>query len=196
MRNAVCIVLLFLVFALALASAQEAEKPAAEPQKPVTEALKEHPPSPPRLTDHYRLEFSINELHEGKVLNSRQYSMLVPTTDRGSLRFSTRVPVVLSPGTGGAPPQYSYVNAGLTLTCSARPVSREDRILVNTDLEIESFGSSDQTLESRTPMPITRTITAKVPAYVSLGKPTVVASLDDPNSKRRFQIEVTATRMK
>jgi hypothetical protein len=44
--------------------------------------------------------------------------------------------------------------------------------------------------------PVIRQLRSQVDAIVALDKPTVVSAMEDPSSTRRFQLEVTAARIK
>jgi hypothetical protein len=44
--------------------------------------------------------------------------------------------------------------------------------------------------------PVLRQLRINASTLALLGKPMVVGSVDDPNSKRQFQLEVTATKLR
>jgi hypothetical protein len=45
-------------------------------------------------------------------------------------------------------------------------------------------------------MPVLRQLRISGATIVTTGKPIVIGVVDDPNSKRQFQLEVTATKLK
>src|SRR5215472_11678403 len=45
-----------------------------------------------RSVEAYRLDFSLNELENGKKVNARQYSMNLNTGDDNQIKIGTRVP--------------------------------------------------------------------------------------------------------
>ncbi len=166
-----------------MVAAQEAAPEKASAQK---EAAVEQKPS-----GYYRLDFSIREMQDNKVVNTRAYSMVVEDGNRGSLKTGARVPV-LTGAAGSA--QYSYMNIGMEISCLVR--SRADYVALDTSVEMETIASSEQTPTAPMSPPVVRTSRTAVRAGVIPGKPTIIGSLDDPQGNRRFQIEVTATKLK
>lgn len=62
------------------------------------------------------------------------------------------------------------------------------------NFETSGFALPEQSTQSGTP--VLRNVSENVTAKVAYGKPTLVSSIDDVNSKRRLQLELTATRVK
>ncbi len=164
---------------------ESAKKPAEQVQKPV---------------NAYRLDFSLNEMEGGKKINTRQYSMYLDAADpkehnyyhlsrSGSsknIRIGTRVPVEMKQG------EIEYVNVGTDI--SAGISEQENGLLLDVDCEISSLADPEQAKTSSRPLLRKMTISASTVAGV--GRPVVIGSLDDPDSKRQFQLEVTATKLK
>jgi len=141
----------------------------------------------------YKLSFAIYELQDGKRVNQRDYIMFARTNTASSdIRVSTRVPVY------SEDKQMHYVDAGLNIRSSIK----EDvpgKLQASFDIEVSNFVLADQvpnglTNPSSPNAPILRTINAQTRSSLTVGKPLVVASVDDVNSKKRMQVEVTATR--
>src|SRR5208337_3954869 len=83
----------------AKASAQaktEAEAAAARAEKPV---------------HAYRLDFSVNELEDGKKINTRQYSLNLNADDANEIKIGTRVPVDAGHDT------FQYIDVGTSIWC-------------------------------------------------------------------------------
>jgi hypothetical protein len=151
-------------------------------------------PSKPKEVSFYRLDFVLRELADTKLINSRNYSMWLRTSSRlesGSLRIGNDTPVQNIP-TQDKPAGLSYKNIGIQLEC----------VLDETDIgPVASISASIGEIlppEASEPkaLPVFRNITFRSAALLSPGKPTMVSSIDDPNSKRRFQLEVTAIKLK
>jgi hypothetical protein len=134
----------------------------------------------------YRLDFSVNELEDGKKINSRQYSMDLNANDANELKIGTRVPVE------AGHEQFQYMDIGTNIWC--RIGERPDGIPISVRAEISNFAMPEQGGSSS--RPIIRQFKINASTLAQLGKPMVVGSVDDPSSKRQFQLEVTVTKVK
>jgi hypothetical protein len=65
-------------------------------------------------------------------------------------------------------------------------------LLIN--FETSGFALPEQSTQSGTP--VLRNVSEQTAVKAAYGKPTLVSSIDDVNSKRRLQLELTATRVK
>jgi len=171
------VILGFMICWGAAGHAQEAEqvkptgegKAVAAPEKPV---------------HAYRLDFSVKELEEGKTINTRQYSLNLNADDSNEIKIGTRVPVESGQG------QYQYIDVGTSIWC--RIGERSDGIPVSVRAEISNFAVPDH----ETGHPVIRQLKIDASTLALLGKPMIIGSVDDPNSKRQFQLEVTVTKLK
>ena len=135
----------------------------------------------------YRLDFSIHELEDGKKVNTRQYSMnLMEGGPWQDLKIGTRVPVEIKQG------EMQYIDVGTNISAQLLDVKSAPTLTVRADLS--NFARPDQ--EQRTSMPLLRQLRINGSTIVTTGKPIVVGVVDDPNSKRQFQLEVTVTKLK
>jgi len=137
----------------------------------------------------YRIEFNVREMENGKRLNSRNYMMVVENDNRGMVRVGNRVPY--QSGQSGEK-QVQYQDIRMNIDC--RPRERGDSVALTINLDFTSF--APQTETTLVLPPVSRTESIGVDPIVTLGKPTVVASMDDVASNRRYEIEVTATKVK
>jgi len=160
------------------------------------EGSKESNPGPAKVThvQPYRLDFSFNEMADGKIVNTRHYSMNLSTGNSDEIKIGTRVPVSSrSTLNQTAPTEYQYLDVGTSIWAQLRDYG-EDSLLVirgevsNLDMETgERAGLSP---------PVVRQIKINGDTLLVVGKPIVIGSLDDPNSKRQFQLEVTVTKLR
>ena len=179
MRRAISIRLAIAVMAFCLplipnsASAQQekGKEAATTEQKPVVA---------------YRIELNVREIEAGKRLNSRNYMMVVEDGDWAKIRVGNRVPYQ------SAEKQFQYQNVGMNIDC--RPREREDSIALAILVEFSSLALQTET--APTFNPVFRTERTEVESIVTPGKPTLVASMDDVVTNRRYEIEVTATKVK
>jgi hypothetical protein len=135
----------------------------------------------------YRLDFSVNELEDGKKINTRQYSLNLNADDANEIKIGTRVPVE------AGHEQFQYMDVGTSIWC--RIGERPEGVPLSVRAEISNFAIPDQGTghESR---PTIRQFKINASTLALPGKPMVVGSVDDPNSKRQFQLEVTVTKLK
>jgi len=154
-----------------MAMAQD-NNPAADRDKPVTP---------------YRLDFSLHELEDGRKVNTRQYSMsLIQGVQWQELKIGTRVPVEMKQG------ELQYLDVGTNINARLQEIKSVLDLEVHADLS--NFAVPDQA--SKTTMPVLRQLRISGTTVVNTGKPVVIGVVDDPNSKRQFQLEVTATKLK
>ena len=147
----------------------------------------------------YHLEFVLNELEDGKKINTRQYSMdLVALRDeeRGYIRdlanakaikIGTRVPVETEPG------KVEYIDIGTSVR--SQLFEEETGLSLYTRAEISSLVPRTDTdvYHPNTRDPILRQLSIEAATAIVPGKLTTLGTVDDPDSKRQFQLEVTVT---
>ncbi len=143
----------------------------------------------------YRLDYVIHELDNGKQINHRKYSLSVEAThgrtagkDWGQVRVGRRVPVAV----GANDKQIQYMDVGMNLDCSLR--QEDGSLLLESRVEMSSVVTGGDLAAPGAP--VTRQARANMVSVLTPGKPTVIGTLDDVDSNRSYQIEVTATRMK
>jgi hypothetical protein len=134
----------------------------------------------------YRIEFNVREFENGKRLNSRNYMMMAEEGVYARIRVGNRVPYQI------AEKQYQYNSVGMNIDC--RPYERESGVELGITVDFSSVAPQSEKAPSFNP--VFRSNRTEVQAIVALGKPTVVTSLDDIESNRHYEIEVTATKVK
>jgi hypothetical protein len=135
----------------------------------------------------YRVDFSLNELEDGKKINTRQYSLNGNSDDSNEMKIGTRVPVEPKEG------EFQYIDVGTTIWCQIR--ERSDGIALIVRAENSNFAIPEQGA-GHDARPVIRQLKISGSTLAMLGKPVVVGSMDDPNSKRQFQLEVTVTKLR
>lgn len=183
----IAVVTIGLWFAPRPAEAQEGSKESAS-----TEPAK---PKPVQPVQSYRLDFSFNEVADGKILNTRHYSMNMTGGNTNEIKIGTRVPV--ASGSGSSTPatsQYQYLDIGTNIWAQMREHGDEFILVVRgevSNLDVETGEHSGALLP-----PVVRQIKINGDTLLVVGKPIVIGSVDDPNSKKQFQLEVTVTKLK
>jgi hypothetical protein len=146
-------------------------------------------PAPPSETSFFRLDLTVKELDGGKTVNSREYFMIVATGhNNNSLRTGTKVPY-------GPEDKRSYQNVGLNLDCREIAVTASGGLSMALTADVSSVAEGDLKSASAG-LPVLRNSMWSSTVLVPIGRPTVVFSSDDLASKRRMQLEVTASAVK
>lgn len=143
----------------------------------------------------YRLDFAFNELADGKIINTRRYSMNLTAGESNEIKIGTRVPVASASSLNSAGVQYQYLDVGTNIDAQLREHGDEWVLVVRS--EVSNFDTSSQSEHvTALSLPIIRQIKLSGSTLLVLGKPILIGSMDDPNSKRQFQLEVTVTKLK
>jgi hypothetical protein len=148
--------------------------------------------APAAEPEYFRMDFVVKEIQDGKVVNSRSYSLvtLASGKDRGSVRAGTKMPVQT-----GSPqsPAFQYVDVGVNIDCNS--VQRlQNRLTMYVSAELSTVAPPQDKGVSM-PQPI-RSNRWNSPVIVPIGKSTLLFSSDDLASTRTLQLEVTATPVK
>jgi hypothetical protein len=151
--------------------------------------------------DAYRLDVSFNELEDGKKLNTRHYSIDLTGGRPGDIKIGTRVPVVTancnsssaSSPSAGASEQYQYLDLGTHLSAQLTNHAGNE---LHVSGDVSSLDTSAGPDAGARLGPIIRQIKIEGSTALVLGKPILIGSADDPNSKRQFQLEVTVTKLR
>jgi hypothetical protein len=142
----------------------------------------------------YHLDFLVKEVDDGKVINSRSYSTMTSTgahATAGEIRTGNKVPY--QTGTGSST-QLNYMDVGVSIDCrSAREVENQLALVVTAEV---SNAAPGQTGGSGFLPPLLRQNKWSSDVILSLRKPTVIFSSDDPTSTHKMQVELTATPIK
>jgi hypothetical protein len=134
----------------------------------------------------YHLDFSVNEIEDGKRVNSRQYAMNLNSNSSNELKIGTRIPVESKEG------EFQYLDVGTSIF--ARLGERRGQTELEVRADVSSFANPEQ--EQGHARPLLRQLKINSSTILLLGKPIVMGSVDDPNSKRQFELEVTVTKLR
>ena len=193
-KTALLVAVISTVLTCALCSARAQEK----------DAPKQAPNIQP--VQPYRLDFSFNEVADGKIANTRHYSMDLTAGESNEIKIGTRVPVATGAGTPSAPMavQYQYLDVGTNLWAQLREHGDELMLVVRSEVSNLDTSNSGEGSHGAGPAaerrqdlgPVIRQIKISGSTLLATGKPILIGSMDDPNSKRQFQLEVTVTKLK
>ena len=156
----------------------------------------------PAAQHFYRLHFAVAELDAlGKVTNTRIYEETIATASGGQgvgdqqIKTGSRVPIAT--GSYGSKPsientQFQYIDLGVNLDVHDA-IEHGDRLGLRLKVEVSSIAR--QTEVSGIGEPVIRQNVWDSVVLVTIGKPAIVFSSDDLDSKGKMQVEVTATRV-
>jgi hypothetical protein len=161
---------------------------------------KETPSSEPTPTNYspaaYRVEYVVREIEKGKPVNTRSYVLMARSNlkgkaERAAFRVGSRVPILTS---AGGPPntQFEYHDVGMNIDC--RLWDTDKGLIVDTNLEMTSVANSE--MSSMPSTQVLRHLHLEDDTLVVPGKPAIVGSIDDVTTDRRYEVEVTAIKVK
>lgn len=151
---------------------------------------------------HYQVVFVVQDVESGRVINSRRYAtdmaLVGEKSASGSIRTGSRVPIATGSYNSGSSnvgvqTQFTYVDIGFNVDFDqARLEGNQVYVWLRADLSSVDPALSGGQLHE----PTIRHNSWSAGVTVPLGKPTVVFSSDDLDSKRTIQVELTVTPMK
>jgi hypothetical protein len=160
-------------------------------------------PEQPKPLPAYHLDFALNELENGKKINTRQYAMnMIAGRQEDSpyfreiafrtreIKIGTRIPIESEQG------KLEYMDIGTRITCKA--VEGEAGLALDVHAEVSSLvnrSDADKNIPSGR-NPVLRQLSIDVSSAVTPGKLTSLGTVADPDSKREFQLEVTVTKLR
>jgi hypothetical protein len=141
----------------------------------------------------YRLDFSLSEFVDGKKVNTRSYTVTAREDEMNKLRSGARYPVATATVDKGT--QYQYLDVGVSIDC--RVVERGAYLELNAVVDssdIEGADAHGVPNPSTGLGPVIGQMKSDIRSLIRPGTSTMVSSMEDPASKRRFQLDVTATK--
>jgi hypothetical protein len=143
----------------------------------------------------YRLDFALKELAAGKVVNSREYTMMLMAANRpgaghgyGEIKAGNKVPLQAEKGP-------IYMDVGIDISAQLYQL-QSGALFLQTTSEITSLAPDTAYPSASSPGPMLRSSKANSTGEITVGKPTLLTSVDDPVSNHRFQLEVTVNKAK
>jgi hypothetical protein len=144
-------------------------------------------PAAEKIVNAYRLDFSVNEVEDGRKVNSRQYSMDLNSESSNELKIGTRVPMEVKEG------EFQYLDVGTNVWSRLEDHTGQINLVVRA--EMSNFAIPDQS-QDHNARPLIRQVKIDGSTVATPGKPMLIGSVDDPNSKKQFQLEVTVTKLR
>ena len=141
----------------------------------------------------YKVDFTIRDTGDAGGKTGRKYSLLVNRNQKTVFKVGNRVPVTTGGTSGGTlvNTQFTYIDVGLNIDCVVAEAG--SKFAIRADLDISTAVMPDK--NSSVQNPTISQIKLNLDTTVGAGKPTVVASFDDPVTARKFDIDVAVTKM-
>ena len=144
----------------------------------------------------YKVEINFRDGNETGATTDRRYTMLVMDSRRTVFKTGSKNPAVTETaqpqgGTSVASTQFTYIDVGVNIDCLLQAVGA--KVAMQGSLDLSNI-TGDTTPVQGVRNPVIRQTKLNVDAVVELGKPTVLASIDDPLTSRKLQVEATITR--
>ncbi len=136
----------------------------------------------------YKVEFTLTELQDGQRSNTRSYTMTLHGFYVSQIRSGSRVPV-----SSADTKAFQYLDVGHNIDCRVVTERGNGYVVLASTIDVSNIIPGRF---SETDTPLVRQLRSQTQGEVQLGKRTLISSIDDPLSTRRFQIEVTATRLR
>jgi hypothetical protein len=136
----------------------------------------------------YKVDFTIRDTGDASAKSGRKYSLLVNSRVKANFRIGNRVPTATSNSSGST--SYTYIDVGVNIDCVVDEI--DNAIGMHADVDMSGAVNADKNPNAN---PTISQIKLNIDTTVLPGKPTVVASFDDPITSRKFDLEATVTKM-
>jgi hypothetical protein len=162
------------------------------------EASSEAKPAKAKVVQAYRLDFSFNELEGDKKINTRHYSMNLTSDQPNEVKIGSRFPVTtfMNNKDSGAGNQIQYIDVGTNIWANVKPIADSDEQELVVRSEMSNLDVNPPNGTGLNADPVIRQIKMSGSTLLTEGKPLILGSMDDPTSKREFQLEVTVTKLR
>jgi hypothetical protein len=142
----------------------------------------------------YKVDFTIRDTGDAGGKTGRKYSLLVNRNVKTTFKVGNRVPVATGGTNGGTlvNTQFTYIDVGMNIECVVAEAG--SHFAIHGDLDISTAVMPDKSTNAANAPTISQ-IRLSLDTTVAAGKPTVVASFDDPVTSRKFDLDVAIAKM-
>jgi hypothetical protein len=141
--------------------------------------------------DVYKVDFTIRDSGDAGGKSGRKYSLQGFGGNKTTFKIGNRVPVPSGgDGSMGSRTQYTYVDVGVNLDCIVQEVG--GKMGIHADMDLSTAVNAEKNPGAA---PTISQIRLNIDTAVAGAKPTVVAAFDDPVTARKFEVEVTVTKV-
>jgi hypothetical protein len=133
---------------------------------------------------------------DGKLAGSHSYSIIVAANtghaSPSQIRSNDRVPFAVG---NPASAQYQYENVGTNIDTSGVKLSG-NQLTVNLNVSLDAVPKNDVPTEKPVSATVVRQLKWQSDVIVTVGKPTIVFTSDNPSDTGKTELELTATEIK
>lgn len=137
----------------------------------------------------YKVELNIADAGDAAA-KSRHYTLRVEGSQKATFKAGSRIPVATSSGAPGGNPGYTYLDVGVNIECTINEVG--GKLTMFGILDLSSVLPHEGAPQAN---PTVGQTQLRLQTTLDPGKPTLLASIDDPGTMRRLQVEATVTRI-
>jgi len=151
----------------------------------------------PKEAQLYKVEINFHDGNDAGSATDRRYSLLVMESRKAVFKVGSKSPAA----TGSAQPQtgnvlvsteYTYLDVGVNIECFVQAAGTKAAMHGSLDL---SNISGDAQVAAGVRNPVIRQTKLDLDTIVEFGKPTVLATIDDPLTALKLQVEATVTKV-
>jgi hypothetical protein len=151
----------------------------------------------PKETPLYKVEINFRDGNDSASMTDRRYTMLVTESRKATFKAGSKHPVVSGsvepPAAGSAvSTQVTYLDVGVNIECFLQVAG--GKATMHGTLDLSTIGPTEGAVVAGVRNPTVRQTKLDLETIVELGKPTVVASIDDPITARKLLVEATITK--
>ena len=144
----------------------------------------------------YKVEINFRDGNEAGATTDRRYTLLAMESRRTVFKAGSKNPAVTETtqqqaGNAVASTQFTYLDVGVNIDCLVQALGA--KVAMQGSLDLSNI-TGETTPVTGVRNPVIRQTKLSVDAVVELGKPTVLASIDDPLTSRKLQVEATITK--
>jgi hypothetical protein len=158
-----------------------------------------------QIEPHVKLVYRALQIGaDGKVVSSHSYStIVVANTGHASpskIRSNDKVPIATGSYGGDAKSslvntQFQYVDVGTNIDTYGAKLSGT-QLTVNLSVSLSEVAKNDFASEKTIPDPIIRALSWESDVIVTVGRPTIIFTSDNPSDTGKTELELTATEIK
>jgi type II secretory pathway component GspD/PulD (secretin) len=137
----------------------------------------------------YRLIYTVSEMDGGKRVGTQHFAMIVAAGQRTTLKEGSKVPIMtgsFAAGSSGAQTQMTYIDVGMNFDATLDEFANGVRLRS----KVEQSSIAEEKSGAGAQDPIVRQTVMEGTAFLAVGKPLILGSIDIPGSTRRLDIEV------
>jgi len=139
--------------------------------------------------DVFKVEFTVRDSGDAGGKTGRKYSLLVYGQDKGVFKIGNRVPVPAGGG-GMQNTQFTYLDVGVNIDVMLQEAM--GKIGMRADLDLSTAIVNEKLPGAA---PTISQIKMAISTAIPPGKPTIVASFDDPVTARKFDVEALVNKV-